>query len=155
MTISLVIDTQGTVTKKDLDGYDPLSLEVGGYLECVPSSDDVTIWCNEEGRIKNLDLNSVATELWELFDQYGCLSAGAMLVGPIVIQGPVDNYGECTDCPDWLFNRLGIELNQQVIQPAGIKVTCPTCKGNGSLMSNGVSDAIECNECDGWGHTYE
>ena len=153
MTISLVINTEGKVTKEYLDGYAALSNAVEGYIECVPSSDEVTMWCNEEGRVMNLDLNSVATQLWKLFDDYGCLNEGAMLVGPIVIQGPVDNYGECTDCPDWLFNRLGI--NQKVIQPAGVKVTCPSCKGNGSLMSNGVSDAIECNDCAGWGHTYE
>ena len=153
MTISLVINTEGKMTKEDLDGYEPLSEAIGGLIESVPANMAVTIWCNEEGKLMNLDFNLVATDLWELFDDYGCIAAGDKLVGTIVVQGPVDEEGECTDVPDWMLMRLGFSV--QTSPPNSGKTLCVNCHGTGSLMSHGVHDGAECPECNGWGHTYE
>lgn len=150
MTISLVIDTTGTITKKDIVGYEDLSKTIGGLIESVPANPQVTIWCNEEGKLLNLDFNPTATDLWEVFDIFGCITAGDFLVGPIVIQGPLDDEGECTDIPEWILQRLG--LTEEL--PFDGKTLCPTCKGHGGTW-NGVTDYVECEDCDGWGHTYE
>ena len=151
MTISLIIDPNGSMIKQDLEGYEPLSDAVGGWIESIPASPEITVWCDEEGKLKGLPFNQVATDLWEIFDIFGCVPAGDRLVGPIVIQGPIDEEGECTDCPDWLFERLGLE-HTFLLQPMTV---CLDCHGTGSLMSHGVHDGAECPECDGWGHTYE
>jgi hypothetical protein len=153
MTISLVIDPIGTIRKIDLDGYEPLSNAVGGLIESVPANLAVTIWCNEEGKMLGQDFNLVATDLWEVFDEYGCVAAGDVLVGPIVIQGPADEEGECTDVPDWLLMHLGFSM--QAPAPNSGKTVCVNCHGTGSLMRNGIHDGAECPKCYGWGSTYE
>lgn len=112
MTKSLVIYPNGEVEKTYLNGYDPLSEAVGGWIECVPSDDRVTIWCNEEGKLNGLQYNPYATAQWSEFDKFGCIAAGDTLVGIIVIQGPVDAEGNCTDCPDWLFHEYALAGEQ-------------------------------------------
>ena len=153
MTISLVIEPIGTIRKIDLDGYEPLSEAVGGLIESVPANLAVTIWCNEEGKMLGQDFNLVATDLWKLFDDYGCIAAGDVMVGTVVVQGPVDEEGECTDVPDWLLMKLGFSVKAST--PKDGKTGCLNCHGTGSLMSHGVHDGAECPECDGWGQTYE
>lgn len=70
MTNSLVITADGEVWREYLDGYQPLSQAVGGMIECVPSSDKVTIWCNEEGKLQQLNLNAIATGIWSELDTF-------------------------------------------------------------------------------------
>jgi hypothetical protein len=156
MTISLVIDPIGTITKVDLDGYEPLSETVGGLIQSVPANLAVTIWCNEEGKMLGQDFNIVATDFWQLFDDYGCIAAGDVMVGTVVVQGPVDEEGECTDVPDWLLMQLGFTTSppSDTFSTSNGKTLCPTCKGHGGTW-NGVTDYVECEDCDGWGHTYE
>ncbi len=108
MTKSLIIATCGDIRKEDLVGYEQLSQAVGGWIEAAPSTSELTIWCNEEGKLKGFEYNRVATDLWADFDEYGCVEAGDVLVGQIVIQGPTDDEGDSTDCPDWLFAKFGL-----------------------------------------------
>ena len=109
MTISIVIDPIGTIRKIDLDGYQPLSEAIGGLIESVPASPEITIWCNEEGKILNLDYNPIATRVWEVFDDYGVVTAGDVLVGTVVVQGPVDEEGETTDVDPAILGLLGLD----------------------------------------------
>ena len=109
MTISIVIYTNGDITKENLVGYQPLSDAIGGLIESVPASPEVTIWCNEEGKILNLDYNPVATKFWEVFDDYGVVTAGDVLVGTVVIRGPVDEEGETTDVDPEILKLLGLD----------------------------------------------
>lgn len=109
MTVSIVIYTNGDITKENLVGYQPLSDAIGGLIESVPASPEVTIWCNEEGKILNLNYNVVATNFWEVFDDYGCVAAGDVLVGTVVIQGPIDEEGETTDVDPEILRLLGLD----------------------------------------------
>ena len=113
MTKSLVIATNGEHEVIDLPGYAELSAAIGGYIECVPSNDSVTIWCNEEGKLNGLPSNDIAVVLWSEFDKYECINGGDWLVGTIVVQGPIDEDGESTDCPDdvvEIFRHLALTL---------------------------------------------
>ncbi len=75
---------------------DDLQDAVGGWLEVVPYFDTLSIdgdrkpcraFCNEEGKLRRLDLNVTATQLWRDALTFQGL-AGAVddvLVGPVVI----------------------------------------------------------------------
>jgi len=109
-----------SIEPETLDGYEPLSNAIGGLIELVPVKPDywaasadsdtsLTIWCNEEGKLLGLPFNKTATELWAAVDEYGCVEAGDRLVGTVVVQGPVDENGDTTDCPDWVFDWLKLK----------------------------------------------
>ena len=102
------IATDGVITRTEIDG--PPDLEVfkdaigGGYLEPVPGFDIAAVldgvpiacvaFCDEDGKGKNLELNPVATMMWDRaliscgrpglrLHRYGALAD--YLVGPIAI----------------------------------------------------------------------
>ena len=62
----------------------------GGYIEGVFGR-EATVYVDEEGLLKNLPLNPLAT----LFAQR-ILGAGVVLFGPALILGPSDNVGNDT-----------------------------------------------------------
>ena len=109
---SLVIgqdqDGRFVPTRTEITEYDELNSALGGWIEAVPTNATVTIWCNEEGKLKGLPYNDPAMELWKRVDEFGCIPAGDYVAGPIVVQGPVDDEGEATDCPDWVFEMFGV-----------------------------------------------
>jgi hypothetical protein len=97
---------RGTVTtieptgQMTTNGYtDPIKLEalqagVGGYIEEVPGFTKFhrkacVAFCNEEGKLKGLPVNSVATNLWRKQTQ-----AGDFLVGNVVIVQGDDAFME-------------------------------------------------------------
>lgn len=75
-----------------LQGY------VGGWIEYVPTRQDVTLYCNEEGKIAGLPVNQTATKAFgqEINPDY--------LVGDVIVIGPIDGEGENTslDVDVWL-----------------------------------------------------
>lgn len=77
----------------------------GGSVECAPSSDIVTIWCNEDGKGLELPVNGPANKVWALYDIYDCLSWDR-LVGNVVITGGTDDDGETMDLPEDELRRI-------------------------------------------------
>jgi antibiotic biosynthesis monooxygenase (ABM) superfamily enzyme len=63
---------------------------VEGYIECV-TLDGFEMWVNEEGKLRGLPVNEVATALWE--SVYG---ATDVIVGNVLITGMADDEGYCT-----------------------------------------------------------
>jgi hypothetical protein len=61
------------------DDLPSLQALVGGYIELVPLGNQVTVFVNEEGRLKRLPL----TALWFT------VGGAEHLFGPIVILGPI------------------------------------------------------------------
>ena len=54
----------------------------GGYIECVPTNTGEYIICDEEGKLKDFEIN------WKASEAYGsCLNLGDFLVGDILIIG--------------------------------------------------------------------
>ena len=49
------------VNQNDLD-LDKLQEIVGGYIELVSVNTKINLFCNEEGKIKNLPVNTIATK---------------------------------------------------------------------------------------------
>lgn len=104
-TKALRVNTDNSTELIDLargeDGYTQLHNAVGGYIEMVPLMGEVTIVVNEEGKIRRLPFNQVATSVWETF--YGRTD---VMVGDAVLVGPADDDGEPTDVPDHVVESV-------------------------------------------------
>jgi hypothetical protein len=61
----ILIKTDGTVSEIPNTGYESIKTAIGGgYLEAVPMGNDHSAYIDEEGKLKNLPINPVATFLW-------------------------------------------------------------------------------------------
>ena len=94
---ALVIAASGEAREVDIpEGYpghlDGLQEAVGGWIEYVPTEQDVTVYCNEEGKIEGLPPNPVATAM---FGQM--LMQHDYLAGDVVVVGAQDEEGNDTD----------------------------------------------------------
>jgi hypothetical protein len=74
--------------------HEPTELEqlqaaVGGYIQMVPTSINLTAFCNEDGKSKGLPYNDLAQAVFG-----GLLTPYDHLVGNVVVMGPVDEEGE-------------------------------------------------------------
>jgi len=85
------IKTNGVIMVLEKDvaiTLDDLQTAVGGYVESIPMFDlykgeHCVAFCNEEGKLKGLPLNAVATGYW--WEQRHPHPPNDMLVGDIVI----------------------------------------------------------------------
>lgn len=65
----------------------------GGYLEVAANEDQVTIWCDEEGKVHGQPLNRLATYAWWKLQPY--MEGVDHLRGIVMILGGVDGNGDC------------------------------------------------------------
>jgi hypothetical protein len=80
----------------ELDGLPAMQEAVGGYIELVPlNRDHFTMYCNEEGKVRNLRFNRLATRMADMHRDWE-----DPLVGDVLILGPIDGEGNDTDVPD-------------------------------------------------------
>jgi hypothetical protein len=99
MTDLLVVDTDGTckVVNGDTD-IATLQRHVGGYIEAVGATRDWVAYGNEEGRLRGMAANAVATAI---LHELG--SRIPVVVGPVVFCGlhvvDPENGPEETDVP--------------------------------------------------------
>ncbi len=86
-----IIKTDNTIEICSVDPekeYDFLSGSVGGYIEQVSFTDELTMWVNEEVKLNGLPVNYLATKLWEFY--YG---PSDVMVGDVVLTGGIDEEG--------------------------------------------------------------
>jgi hypothetical protein len=94
MKNAILVSPDGVVKMVQYDGYFGMkALLDGGYIEAVRFGPNCIAMCDEDGRIKNLPRNEVATMLTKLVGTPHCL------VGPVLIVGPANQYGDETDIP--------------------------------------------------------
>ena len=92
MKSAIVIKTSGEIVHLDLkasDELEALQSAVGGWIEAVDLSEELTMWVNEEGKIKGLDLNSIATALFDKHFE----NSFDVIVGDIVLTGGTNSKG--------------------------------------------------------------
>ena len=65
---------------------------VDGWIELVPCPHDVTVYCNEEGKIHGLPPNYRATHLFGAW-----LQPWDIIAGTVIVVGPPDSEGYDTD----------------------------------------------------------
>lgn len=95
MTKALVITTAGAVEVIEEISLKVLQGKVGGWVQAVDLKPNLTLWCNEEGKMNGLAVNDFATELWE--SVYG---ATDIIVGDVVLTGGADDEGETLGLTD-------------------------------------------------------
>jgi hypothetical protein len=89
---ALLIRTDGTTERLTytVDGeYETLSRGVGGYIEAVTLSEGLVMWVNEEGKLKSLPRNPVATRWFSNIFGEGI----DVIVGDAVFTGGTDDEG--------------------------------------------------------------
>jgi hypothetical protein len=121
MTKVLVIDPDETATLRDLPEGDVEAWQqaVGGWIEHVSLSADVSAMCNEEGDRLGLPVNRVASAMAAAFlsldGRVLNTATGQGILGPVVFFG-APSGGEANDVPDVvlaLVRRAGIEIREE------------------------------------------
>ncbi|AEK07139.1 hypothetical protein JOEDIRT_124 [Mycobacterium phage JoeDirt] len=104
---ALVINPDGTTETIQFErGSELAKLQglVGGYIEAVygytsakAEEPDVTLFCNEEGKILNQPVNFMATTLWWSLNRYA--TGVDHLHGVVVVTGGADRNGDTLPVP--------------------------------------------------------
>lgn len=81
--------TDGKIEIVPLGGLQFLQDSVGGYVQAMDLSENLTIWMNEEGKMNSLPFNQAATSIYIKF-----LGSGDFIVGTVVFTGGADEDGE-------------------------------------------------------------
>ena len=91
MIAALRINTDFTTEILDLeeDTLGKLQGAVGGWVQAVDLHDDLTLGCNEEGKLTGLPTNVIGTHLWE--KSFGMTD---IIMGDIVFTGGTGDQGE-------------------------------------------------------------
>ena len=108
MKRALQVKTTGEVTELDLepDTLATLQAGVGGYIEAIDLANDLTMWCNEEGKLHGLPHNPFAQFMWD--KAYGIHTD--YIVGDIVLTGGSDKDGETLG-----LSEEQVEIVKQII----------------------------------------
>jgi hypothetical protein len=103
MKLALVVTTEGNAFEIGTSTDEAAQLEehAGGLVEPVMLSNDLTMWCNEVGKIRELPINKMATLAWEMF----CGNSG-YIAGNVVFTGGVDISGELGSLDASILERL-------------------------------------------------
>lgn len=89
---ALQVKTTGEVTELDLtsDSLQTLQTAVGGWVQAIDLASDLSMWCNEEGKLTGLPHNPYAQFMWDKV--FGAHTD--YLVGDIVLTGGTDDEGD-------------------------------------------------------------
>ena len=97
MKKALAITTLGEVKMLDLSdkSLEKLQEAVGGWVQAIDLDADISMWCDEEGKIYSKPHNPFGQAFWE--KSFGRTD---YIVGDIVLTGGVDDEGETIGLTD-------------------------------------------------------
>lgn len=103
---ALLINTEGegTIIEELAQDLRTLQTILGGYIEAVPGLFDrqgraqAMLWCNEEGKLKDLPINHRATALWWALD--AAARGMDQLRGTVIVTGGADGNGDMLPLPE-------------------------------------------------------
>lgn len=93
MKRSILINPNGILEVLDLDPADELAqlqTAVAGYVEAAYPTGDTTLWFNEDGRMRELPINGLASQLWWKLQP----GHNTQLRGVVVVTGGADRNGD-------------------------------------------------------------
>jgi hypothetical protein len=96
MKTALRINIDFTTEILDLedDSLKKLQGAVGGWVQAVDLQDNLTLWCNEEGKLIGLTPNVIGTHMFE--KSFGMTD---VIMGDVVFTGGTDDEGENLGLP--------------------------------------------------------
>lgn len=109
MKAVVVKATDNTGVVKEFNPTDAtrfLQGEVDGYFEHITITtgpDGLSMWVNEDGLMKNLRPNEVASSMYRLSR---ALESDTTIVGDVVFTGTADEEGDTRDIPQKWIDRL-------------------------------------------------
>lgn len=102
MTTALIVKADGTVQELESLSLTALQTAVGGWVQAIDLSPEVSLWCNEEGKLVGLPHNPHAQILWD--EAFG---AGTdFIVGDVVFTGTPDSEGETQGLSETTAQRI-------------------------------------------------
>jgi len=116
MKTALRINTDFTTEILDLevDSLEQLQGAVGGLVQAADLHDNLTLWCNEEGKLINgMQPNIIGTHMWE--KSFGMTD---IIMGDIVFTGGTDDEGDNLALPTaWLvqLQELAGKLREALV----------------------------------------
>lgn len=111
MAKALKIDTNGDLSRIDINSLQDLNDAVNGYIELIHFTNIAHAYINEDGKTQNLPHNDVATHLCNKF-KIGLMPTD-FISGNMVILGNSDD-GEENDIPESLRLKIFDELAEQL-----------------------------------------
>ena len=105
MSKALFISVNGNIEVREFSKeqeYKVISTAVGGFVEAVSlPKQKVVLWVNEEGKLRDLELNTYGTALWA--NNFGLTD---WIAGDIIITGETDEEGYSTGLTDEQISLL-------------------------------------------------
>ena len=95
---AVIIHPGISVETVEFCGYQTIWDAVGGLIEAAHASPDLTIWCNEEGKLKGLPVNLAATSLWWTINPP--MRGRDVLAGPVLVTGGASPEGDTLGLTD-------------------------------------------------------
>jgi hypothetical protein len=103
--LAIKLNTDGIAEEISLAGegsqLKQLQDAVGGWIQAVDLNNELTLWCNEEGKLNHLPINSLATDLWEEF-----FGKTDIIVGNVIFTGGTGEEGETLGLNEDTANKL-------------------------------------------------
>jgi len=91
--LAITLNTEGEAKEVQLpeggSQLERLQEAVGGLIQAVDFTENLTLWCNEEGKIYGLPINTMATFLWEKY--FGMTD---YICGNVIFTGGTGDEGE-------------------------------------------------------------
>lgn len=105
------VTTKGAIEVIDISvGSELTNLQaaVGGNIQPVDLTPEVTMWCNEEGKLIDLPFNPYAQLYWNRF-----FGAGTdAIMGDVIFTGGVNGEGDTTSLGEDFENNLVKEVEE-------------------------------------------
>lgn len=104
------VNVHGDLQVVDLDAPEGslkvLQNAVDGWVEAIDLSDDLTMWCNEEGKLIGLITNRTATNIFR--ETFGAVD---VIMGDVIFTGGTDDEGDTLGLTDAQVQQL-IQANK-------------------------------------------
>ena len=145
----ILIGTDCAVNVVDNDGYDSLVAHIGGYIEAVQMDERHVAYIDEEGKLKRLPPNPVATLMWRIWHPH----VTDILCGPCLIVGRVHPKTGEVDGEDHEYDQAILTLARSIARPMRVDGPdiCVACKrgidGASVRPAVGTLGVILCEDC--------
>lgn len=105
MSNFLFVKTNGSYGFAPNEGLESLQSAVDGWIEGIPLGNGAFMYCNEEGKLKGLPANLIATTLFQAhYGKTDIICGDVAIVGDVSPSG--DSDGADYDPPSWVVDRV-------------------------------------------------